>query len=534
MKKIITFILTILVTGQLFSQDPEAFLQGSISYVTSQNIYVKFPSTENISVGDTLYLMDGENILPALLVENLSSISCVCRSLTGLELTAGQVMYARGPKNVYADEEEPPAQTVEVVPPPALGDSTGAPAEDQKPPQLISGRFAISSYTNFSNTPAANSQKMRYTASFNIRNISGTRLSAETYVSFVHDDRRWEEVKENVFNGLKIYSLALNYDFNENTRLLFGRKINPKLSSMGAIDGLQFETRFKSLSVGLVAGSRPDYRDYSFDPALFQAGAYIGHEYSRGKKNMQSSLAFIQQMNAGNTDRRFLYLQHISSIIKNLFFIGTAEVDLYKITDSVQSGDFKLSNLYISARYRVIKQLSFTLSYNSRRNIIYYETYKNIIDQLVNDETLQGYRLQVHATPVRNFSLGATAAYRYRDRDPDPTKNLYAYASYSQVPWLESSATASFTWLETGYVSGKIYSVGLSKDIIRGKLSGAVNYRYVDYTYYNAEYTLIQNMAEINLMWRIMRKLSCSIYYEGTFEKVNSFNRIYINLTQRL
>ena len=44
---------------------------------------------------------------------------------------------------------------------------------------------------------------------------------------------------------------------------------------------------------------------------------------------------------------------------------------------------------------------------------------------------------------------------------------------------------------------------------------------------------LIQNMAEMNMTWRILKKLSCSLNYEGTFEKGRNYDRIYVNLTQR-
>jgi len=403
----------------------------------------------------------------------------------------------------------------------------------QKPVQLISGRVAVASYYNFSNTEAPHTLKMKYTVAFNARNISGSKLSAETYINFIHDNRHWSEVQDNVFNGLKIYSLALNYDINETARMLLGRKVNPKLSSMGAIDGLQIEKKFGSFSVGLVAGSRPDFQDYSYNFSLFQAGAYVSHDYMKDGRTMQNSLAFIDQMNDWKTDRRFVYFQHTNTLVKNLFFMGTVEMDLYEKIDSVASNTFRLSNLYLSLRYRVIKQLAFTVSYNARQNIIYYETYKNIIEQYLDDETLQGFRFQVNASPFRNFSLGATAAYRNRPQDPQPTKNLYFYAMYSQVPVLEVSVTASATLLSTAYQAGQIYSAGLSKDLARGKVNTGLTYRHVQYDFNESITKLNQNMLEINFMWRIMKKLSCSVYYEGTFEKVNQFNRIYVNLTQR-
>jgi phospholipase C len=61
---------------------------------------------------------------------------------------------------------------------------------------------------------------------------------------------------------------------------------------------------------------------------------------------------------------------------------------------------------------------------------------------------------------------------------------------------------------------------------VHGKLYAGLAYRYVDYQYYS-EGTLPQNLAEANLTWRIYKKISLSVYYEGTFEKVHQYNRIY-------
>ena len=304
---------------------------------------------------------------------------------------------------------------------------------------------------------------------------------------------------------------------------------------MGAIDGAQLEVKFKSLTAGFLAGSRPDYDDYSVNFDLFQYGAYLSHDLVTRKGNMQSSLAFAEQKNNGNTDRRFVYFQHSNSLVKGLNFFGTIEFDLYKydtVAEQLQN-TFNMSNIYLSLRYRVIKQLSFSVSYSNRQNIIYYETYKNILDQILDYEKLQGYMFRVNYNPIRYLSIGVNAGYRFRKSDPSPSKNLYGYATYSRIPFVNMSATASVTLLETSYISGKIYSIMLSRDILKGKLYAALGYRYVDYSYFNAETSIPQNMAEVNLNWVIYKKLALSVNYEGTFEKVNQFNRLYINLTQR-
>ena len=46
---------------------------GKISFITSQNIYVKFENTEGISVGDTVYYNYNGKFVPAIVVQFLST-----------------------------------------------------------------------------------------------------------------------------------------------------------------------------------------------------------------------------------------------------------------------------------------------------------------------------------------------------------------------------------------------------------------------------------------------------------------------------
>jgi hypothetical protein len=302
---------------------------------------------------------------------------------------------------------------------------------------------------------------------------------------------------------------------------------------MGPNDGLQFELKFKPITIGIISGFRPDYNDYGFNARLFQFGGYLYNEVRTKNGNMQTTLAYIDQRNSGKIDRRYLYFQHSNSIIKNLSFFGSVEADLYKevlnTTDSTYKGvnTPALTNLYLSLSYRVVKQLSLSISYSSRHYTIFYETYKPFLDQLLTNDVLQGYSLQINYRPVSKLSIGATGSYRFQKNDPRQTKNLYGYVSYSQIPGIGIEATLSATLLETGYISGKVYSLEISRDLVRGKLFIGLDYMYVDYKYYNTEFSQIQNVGELNLTWKVIRKLSLSVYYEGTFETLNRYHRIY-------
>lgn len=532
---ILCFLLSAFILKAQTGTEP---VEGIVSYVTSQSVYVKFKSTKSISEGDTLFRIAQGNRIPVLMVRNLSSTSSVCSQLTSEKFKQGDKVFA------YSRLQSDSAKTiakVDVLPelpdkpqPVPVNDSLSLSGES-KPvsQQKVNGRVSIASYSNLSNSPSGNSQRMRYTLSLNARNIGNSKLSGESYISFVHKDKQWGEIKDNIFNGLKIYNLSVNYEISKNAKVWAGRKINPKLSNMGAVDGIQFEIKTNSITTGILAGSRPDYSDYGFNTSLLQYGVYINHEKILKKGNFQSSLAFVDQKNAGVTDRRFAYLQHSNSIIKNLSFFGSAEFDLYRYVEEAKDNSARLSNLYLSLRYRFRSRASLSLSYSNRQNIIYYETYKSFLDRLLETESQQGYLLQASYRPMKKLSVGATGGYRFRKSDPRPSKNLYAYATYSQIPGLNASATISATLMETSYLNGNIYSLGLTRDLIRGKLSSTFTYRYIDYRFVNSASGQVQNTGELSFNWKIIRNLSCSIYYEGTFEKKYTYNRFYVQLSRR-
>ena len=84
---VILFCIVLGLTS--FSQDASIELEGEVSYVTSQSIYVRFNSTENLMVGDTLYVLVDGIKKPSLVIKNLSSISCVCSPINNFNLKAG-------------------------------------------------------------------------------------------------------------------------------------------------------------------------------------------------------------------------------------------------------------------------------------------------------------------------------------------------------------------------------------------------------------------------------------------------------------
>ena len=394
--QILLIILNLTVEGQVTVEN----VTGQVSYVSTRNIYVKFQSTSGLSPGDTLFLLSGDEFLPVLIINDLSSTSTVCTPLGERSFAVSDPVFARIKKEKSKAAEIVPA--VSEKPATAVQTTTGSTtpqAEKKVKQQQIKGSISMNSYTDISDTDSENSQRMRYTLSLDAANIGNTKLSVESYISFRHKAGEWEDVKNNIFNALKIYNLSLRYDLNETTRLSLGRKINPRISSAGAMDGLQIEKNLGKFIVGAIAGSRPDFEDYGFNSKLFQYGFYAGYNSGSSKVRSESSVALMQQYNDFRTDRRFLYFQNSTSLLKNLNSFSTFEVDLYELKiDSLNNkksrSTFDLTGLYLSLRYKINRNLSVYGSYDARKNIIYYETYRTSFDHVLETELRQGFRLQ--------------------------------------------------------------------------------------------------------------------------------------------
>jgi len=531
MREIKLLILIIVFGVELKGQTIAVNLPGQVSFISTQNIYVKFKSTEGIFAGDTLFVPSQGILKPVLKVSNLSSTSCVCIPLNNESLHVGDLIIARQGKIQAKPEEK---QAANIVQPESAAEVIPEKKTDpDAPKQRIRGSISAYSYSDFTNTGSKNSQRFRYTFSLDAKNIGNSRVSAESYLSFRHKVGEWGDVQANVFNALKIYSLAVKYDLNKTTQISLGRKINQHISSIGAMDGLQVEKNLNKFAFGAVVGSRPDYTNYSFDGKLFQYGAYMAFNTKSANTYSESSLAFMQQTNNFKTDRRFIYLQHSNSILKNVSFFSTFEIDLYKLDNGKAISTFNPTGLYMSLRYRMSNSLSFSGSYDARKNIMYYESYKTTIDTLLEKEIRQGFRLQGNYRITRDIMFGVQGGYRFLKTDPHPSKNIYSYFTYSQIPGINVSTTLSATYLESNYLNGKILGASMNRDFFEGKVQFGMGYRFIDYRLPENLITIKQNIGEANFSWQASKTISLSANYEGTFESVNIYHRVYFQIRKR-
>lgn len=506
-------------------------VEGTVSFLSSQSVYVKFKSTSGILIGDTLFTINNNSLVPAMIVKNLSSTSIVCSPIISIKFNVNDNLTAkRRVENKKPEKVKEIKDTLLVETDTTKKNNSKVNLNQQK----IFGRIAVSSISNFSKTESHDSYIYNYSLSFNINNIANTKFSLESNILFRQEIGKSSEVQANIFNGLKIYNLALKYDIGKNSYVSLGRRINSNISNIGAIDGLQIEKSLGAFSVGGFVGSRPHYLDYSFNFNLMQYGAYLGHNFQTPKRNMQNSLSFVEQTNNSKTDRRFLYFQHTSSLLKNVNIYYSLELDLYKVLVTEQKQNtLSLTNTYFSLRYRPFKRLTLSGTYDSRKNIIYYETDKSYLATLLETESRQGYGLQLNYNIAKNLYFGAKVGYKFQKKDLRPSKNGYAFISHNNLFKSKVSSTLTATILETTYLNGNIFNLRFSRSLISERINFGIGYSYANYQIQKAEKPLIQHIAELNISAEILKKLSLSLNFEINYEKPIQYNRLYLQIRKR-
>ncbi len=526
-------LLFMLLSLTIVGQEKKETLEGKVSFVTSKNIYVKFGNTENIKIGDTLRTSDSRT--PCLIVTHKSSNSVVCATISNCKVNKDDSAYytkkiiednseIEDDKNLIVNQNENPVEIKDEK------------IKESLYKENIKSKISVASYSTLSDI-RENRHSIMSRFSLYANHISDSKFSFDTYLNYRQNflpESSTSSLETNIF---RLYDLALRYDANPTLSITVGRKINPKTSSLGAIDGLQVEQYFNKNYIGVIAGFRPDIFDYNFNSDLFEYGAYYGRKTDAKNFYSETTVGFLEQRNTGAIDRRYTYLQHSSTIFKKLYLFSSLELDIYNKVNEVARNDFRLTNLYASVRYRFSRSLDATLSYDSRKRILYYETLQTEIERLINDDiSRQGIRMRVNVKPMENVFAGFSYSKRFQSDNDNKSDNIYIYLGLSKVPFVGGRLSLNYNINTSNYLESNILSLRHSSNLLKNKLSADVYYRLVNYIYLNSnainsEYK--QNFYGANLSYHLSRRFTISVYGELSNSNQENNYRIYTKLSHR-
>ncbi|HCY76236.1 MAG TPA: hypothetical protein DHV28_09975 [Ignavibacteriales bacterium] len=535
MDKFILILLLLVMSVNLFAQ--ENLKEGKVGYISAQLVYVNFDNTEGMAEKDTLFIKIKNELKPALTVKYLSSSSAACEKIINDEFNSGITIYAVIKITLQTIAQNDtlnfkisgiPVQTPEEVKPIEDIDSKKVSAQ-------FSGRYSLQSYSNLSNVnKTGDYQRWRHSLRLGALNIGGSDLSFSMYAMFAYKADEWNSITSNFGKAAKVYDLNLNYRFSQSAQIWVGRYLNRKISNISIVDGVQFENSFSFLTFGLVAGSRPNFSDFGFNTKLFEYGAYLNRRDTVANGLMENTLSLFEQTNDFKTDRRFAYFQHSNNILTNTYLFTSAEIDLYK-RDSYNIGktDLNLTSIFVSTRYTPVREFSFSLSYDARKNVYYYETFKSVSDSVLENELRQGFRARAVVRPLNNVIIGLQYGYRSSKTDVKPSRNYGGNISYTMIPLIESSLGFNYNRLLSNYVDGSVYSVNLQKSLTSLLSDISIGFRKTDYTFPTNSPKFDEKAILLDFSTSAFYPFSFSFSYEGVFESIRTYGRILFDISTR-
>lgn len=509
---------------------------GTVSYVSAQNIYLRFESTAGLSEGDTLYRKGSQEA--CLKIAKISSVSCLAEKIGNCEIKKGDVYFLEIAAAPVKLEEEPAiaqgprGETIE-----STADSLSMVQDrDIAPARRIPKRhyvdLGLSNGTSLSSTGQAN-----YRTNFRTRlymdSLLGKDLSLEAYGVF-QDFRRSYESDADAFRA-NLYNLALTYRPNDHHQIVLGRKINRRVASLGAIDGLQWEGNWNNFRVGAIAGSRPDFENFAYNPQLFQYGAYAAYDWRKNRSFGQLSLGLMEQQNGGATDRRFLYTQQ-NFRYKRFSAFASAEVDLFENFDTASAQNtFKLSSLYLSTRYRANDRWNLFLSYDTRQQIIFFERFDSEVERLLAEQgAREGWRIRSDFRFFRSTHLGLSYNLRTNPTFGNRSQNLQASLVQYRLPWIGGSLSYRFNMNQNGNLNSEINSIRYSRNS-RSNFRFSMYYRYASYQYVLREITLDpQHFYGLELSKTFNNNLNLGLNAEYSQINNQDLIRVYFRINKRL
>ncbi len=514
LKMVIFFVgIMTLMTPENYAQNTMS--EGEITFITSTNVYVRFESTDHIENGDTLYWQESKELLPCMVVTQKSSNSTVNKRVGACDFKVGDKIIFTKELNLLKEEiEDMPIIDEPVERPLAEEDAR---IENILPTfqERIRARLSFASYSNMSSQGDHDRHRIMLRGNINAQNINNGKFSFESYVNYRQNLFQPGTKPDLESKFLRLYNFALSYDVNPTMRISLGRKINRNISSIGAIDGLQVEKRFGGFILGAIGGFKPDLFKFDFNSELLQYGGYLGYETNNMKLYTRTTFGVLEQKNGSAIDRRYAYFQHSSTVSRKLTLFGSAEVDLYQNVNGIESSKPRLTNLYVSARYRFSKIVRLTVSYDTRKRIIYYETLRTEVEKLLaEDQARQGLRARINIRPFRFINIGAGFSRRFQSDRQNQSDNINLYVGHSKLPGIGGRLSVSANQNETNYLRTRILSGRYSRSLIRKKLSGDFYYRKVEYDYFGHESKTTQDYFGASFNIRLTKKLSLSILGE--------------------
>ena len=514
----------------------DSVIIGRVSYVSKLHVYVKFASTEGIQSGDTLYL-DAELEDPILVVINKSSTTAICDYIDTSDRKAEKQtpIYARITRRELSKGKSPKVGVPVDVDSSALARAKSMRRRSLKKRPRYTGRITLSSNSYFSErASSANPGRHRMRSTFTFRGYHMHHLPLYVDV-YGGTDYTIGQLEPEPFGSdhVRLYRAYARYEGHAFDCSL-GRVMNRQVPAYGVIDGIQLAAKRRHWSLGTVLGFIPDYRSVRIHTDLSLMGLYLSfNRQDSVYRNVH--IGVFEQRYRGRTDRRFLYTQYYGQILPRLNVYAAGEFDLYEIVHQQANNTLKLTNVYVNVSYYISRRWNFSLGYDNRRNIIYYEQWRDLPLEEYYNYHRQGYFFRMGFRPLKRLHISATTRWNFEKTLQTPeSRYINLTAAYTRVPLIGARASVSYGLSENRYLNSAFLTARLSRSFFRHRLSLRLLYRRYQNRYLRAEWSpSIRQTYGMSATLRVVRRVYLTSYYQWNTSGFGRSHRLNLRVSYR-
>ncbi len=520
----------------LCAQNRDSIGVGTVSYVSKLHIYVKFTSTKGLERGDTLYF-DSSCTQPALIVINTSSTTAICDPIY---LERSQFQKNTPIYGIFkVKQENVGVQQPRIVVSPddntELQRARGVRKRSLRSRPRYSGRITLSSNSYFSEGTFSSNpgrHRMRSTFTFRGYHMHHMPLFVDVYGG---TDYTLGPLESEPFgsDNVRLYRAYARYE-GRSFDCALGRVMNRQVPAYGVVDGLQLAGKWNHWSLGTVLGFIPDYRSVRIHTDLSLMGLYLSfNRQDSVYRNVH--MGIFEQRYRGRTDRRFLYLQYYGQILPRMNVYAAGEFDLYEIVQQQAQSIFRLTNAYVNVSYYISRRWNLSLGYDNRRNIIYYEQWRDLPIGDFYDYHRQGYFFRMGFRPLRRMHISATTRWNFEKTMQTPeSRYLNLTAAYTRVPLIGARVSVSYGLSENRYLSSAFLTARLSRSFFRHRLSLQLLYRRYQNRYLRAELSpSIRQTYGLSANFRLVRRVYLTSYYQWNTSGFGRSHRLHLRVSYR-
>lgn len=458
-----------------------------ITYISAEHVYIDGGSEDGLNAGDTLRAngTGPDTVLVELLYTAGHSSSG--RKISGnSRLSEGDrlVVHAR-------TQAGPDLESASAVSANSINELAADPIEitdfpDEPPAStLIKGTLSFGLYHWSDHSPA----NLDFTQTSTRLNMKVHHLWDE-HVTLIIRSRGRYDARDRAYSSVgrsewenRLWELSLVYDNDAKGLYIAAGRILPKrMAAAGYLDGAVVEYEIgRSLHIGLMAGSEPDWMYRTSGPSLNRAGGYMTLLAGAQKSfYFEQTLAVIGEMHSDRISRSYMVSSGRLSYSSRWGINHTTEIDINTGWRKDRTGEsVAVSRAYVYGYYRLNRALRLGLSYDNLKRYWTYE-YMSVADSLFDDRSRQGWRARAEVSPGVHWYLSGSFGLRNHPDAADPTTAFSVNLRRSKFIRQSASLALMYSGFNGPHEHGTNYSGQLQIITIR---PGVMHFGYGRYQY---------------------------------------------------